>query len=66
MRDACRRNYHPSQEIAIDERMVAAYACNGLKQYMRHKPVGLGYKLFVLADSRKGYAWAFFVYRGKL
>ncbi|XP_068583273.1 piggyBac transposable element-derived protein 4-like [Cebidichthys violaceus] len=65
MRDACIRNYHPSQEIAIEEQMVASKAHIGLKQYMKNKPVRWGFKLFVLADSRSRFTWDFFVYQGK-
>ncbi|KAJ0050803.1 hypothetical protein NL108_006161 [Boleophthalmus pectinirostris] len=61
MREACRRNYQPRQHIAIDERMVASKA----REYLKNKPVRWGFKLFVLADSKSGYTWDFFVSEGK-
>ncbi|XP_062262495.1 piggyBac transposable element-derived protein 4-like [Platichthys flesus] len=59
MREACKRNYQPRQDIVIDERMVSSKASTGL-------PSKKGYRLFVLADSTSGYTWDFFVYEGKL
>uniref|UniRef100_A0A3Q3ESV8 PiggyBac transposable element-derived protein domain-containing protein n=1 Tax=Kryptolebias marmoratus TaxID=37003 RepID=A0A3Q3ESV8_KRYMA len=65
MREACCRNYHPRQEIANDERMVASKARVIFKQYMKGKPVRWGFKLFVLAGSSNRYTWDFFIYEGK-
>lgn len=63
MRAACKRNYHPSQEIAIHERMFGSKA--SANPCTKNKPVCQGYKLFVLVDSKNGYTWDFFVHDGK-
>uniref|UniRef100_A0A668SDX1 PiggyBac transposable element-derived protein domain-containing protein n=1 Tax=Oreochromis aureus TaxID=47969 RepID=A0A668SDX1_OREAU len=56
--------YHPSQNISVDERMVATKARLGIKQYMRDKPTKWGLKFFVLADVN-GYTIDFKLYTGK-
>lgn len=65
MREACRRNYHPRQHIAIGERMIASQPRVTFKQYKKGNPVRWGCKLFVLVDSSNGYIWDFFIYDGK-
>uniref|UniRef100_A0A8C6SX46 PiggyBac transposable element-derived protein domain-containing protein n=1 Tax=Neogobius melanostomus TaxID=47308 RepID=A0A8C6SX46_9GOBI len=59
---ACKAHYHPKQNIAIDERMVAR---SSMKQYIKNKPTKWGFKLFVLADSDNGYTIDFKIYTGK-
>ncbi|KAK7944556.1 hypothetical protein WMY93_000284 [Mugilogobius chulae] len=64
MRDSCRRNFQPYQNISISERMVAftrleAYPHVLFKLSMKD------FKLFVLTDSITGYTWDFFVNKGE-
>ncbi len=65
LRDNCKKFFYPSQNIAVDERMVKSKARFSCKQYIRLKPVKWGFKLWVLAYSETGYTWNFNVYRGK-
>lgn len=65
IRNACHQNYHPGQQITIDERMVASKALTIFKQYLKSKQTPWGFKLFVLADSETGYQWDLFIYEGK-
>ncbi|TDH12535.1 hypothetical protein EPR50_G00047400 [Perca flavescens] len=65
IKNACLAYYHPRQNLAIDERMVATKAHTGMTQHMKAKPIRWGFKLFVLADSSNGYTVDFTVYTGK-
>ncbi|KAJ8365927.1 hypothetical protein SKAU_G00147580 [Synaphobranchus kaupii] len=62
---SCRAYYHPNQNLAIDERMVAMKGRHVMKQHMKAKPIKWGFKLFVLAESKTGYTCEFSVYQGK-
>lgn len=65
IRVACKSIFQPRREICIYKRMVASKAQIDFKQFMRDKPFRFGCKLYVLADSRTGYTWNFFIYQGK-
>ena len=61
----CLSLYQPSQNIAIDERMVKSRHRSGIWQYIRDKPTKWGIRLWVLADSSNGYTIDFNIYIGK-
>lgn len=65
MRKACRKYFHPYQNITIDERMVTSQHRAEFKECQRSKPASRGYKLFVLSDCTTGYTWDFFIHEGK-
>ncbi|CAB1320933.1 unnamed protein product, partial [Coregonus sp. 'balchen'] len=65
IRHACMSCFHPHRNLAVDERMVASKAINGLIEYIKSKPTKYGFKIFVLADSSNGYTVDYAVYMGK-
>ncbi len=62
---ACRTNYRPHREQAIDEAMVAFKGRSSMKQYLPMKLVKRGFKIWVRADSHNGYVCEFECYTGK-
>jgi hypothetical protein len=65
-KDICKSLYQPSQNVAIDERMVKSKHRSGIRQYIRDKPTKWGIKLWVVADSLNGYTYDFNIYAGKV
>ena len=47
--------YYPACEVSVDKTMVRFKGRVGFLQYCPLKPTNLGFKAFVLADSRTGY-----------
>ena len=62
---ACRKNYRPHREQAIDEAMVAFKGRSSMKQYNPMKPVKRGFKIWTRADSHNGYVCEFECYTGR-
>ena len=62
---ACRTNYRPHRDQAIDEAMVAFKGRSSMKQYVPLKPVKRGFKVWVRADSHNGYVCEFECYTGR-
>ena len=55
----------PSQELSIDEAMIAFRGRVGFRQYIRGKPQPWGIKAYVLSESRTGYMYNVIIYYGK-
>ena len=62
---AFRNNAVPSSSQSVDEAMIKFKGRSSLKQYMPLKPIKRGYKVWVRADSRTGYAYEFDIYTGR-
>ena len=62
---ACRTNYRPHREQAVDEAMIGFKGRSSMKQYFPMKPVKRGFKVWVRADSHNGYISQFECYTGR-
>ncbi|XP_067663476.1 piggyBac transposable element-derived protein 4-like [Haliotis asinina] len=65
VRDMCRYQYNPHQNISIDEAMVAFRGRLAFRQYLPAKPTKYGIKVWMRADPENGYVSDFQVYTGK-
>ena len=57
--------YRPGKNISVDESMIPFKGHLSWIQQMPQKPVKVGIKVFVVADSQTGYCWNFEIYVGK-
>ena len=64
-RNKSKELFQPFKNIAIDERLVKSKHRFGIRQYIQNKPAKFGLKLWVLADSKTGYSYDFYVYTSK-
>ena len=65
IRIKCINNFHPHQNVSIDEAMIAFRGRLGWRQYMPGKPTKYGIKAWVRADPHTGYLNDFQIYTGK-
>lgn len=54
--------YNPSQNLSVDESMVAFTGRSTMKQYMPLKPIKRRFKVWAMTDSASGYLLSFDVY----
>ena len=55
----------PSQQLSIDEAMIAFWGRVGFRQYIRGKPQPWGIKAYILSESRTGYMYNLVIYYGR-
>lgn len=65
IREKCKALNQPSKHVAVDERIVKSKHRSRIRQYVKNKPKKFGIKLWVWADSAKGYTYDFEIYAGK-
>ena len=59
------RYYVLNKEITIDEKMIKYTGRISFLQYVRNKPVKLGFKVFILSDAISAYVYNWRFYTGK-
>ena len=64
-RPKCRTLFKPSQNIAVDERMIRCKDRASFIQYMPAKPTKWGFKAFALCDSASAILCDFEIYTGQ-
>lgn len=57
--------YNPSENVTVDEQLVAFRGRCPFRQYMPSKPAKYGIKFWVLCDSATSYVWNIQPYTGK-
>lgn len=65
VRSKCLQSFRPSQNISVDEGMIAYRGRISFRQYMPAKPTKHGIKVWMAADSSNGYVLNFDIYLGK-
>jgi len=65
LQDRFKSLYVLSRDISVDESMIPFKGNLSWTQRMPQKPVKVGIKVFVVAESSTGYCWNFEIYTGK-
>lgn len=60
----CLKNFLPQKHLAYDESMVKYFGKHGCKQFIRGKPIRLGYKMWCV-NTDDDYFISFELYQGK-
>ena len=57
------KHFNPTRDLSYDERMIKYYGEHGCKQFIRGKPIRLGYKAWCL-NQANGYLVNLELYQG--
>jgi len=65
VRNLCKQNYNPNQNVSVDEAMVKFRGRLAFRQYLPAKPTKYGIKVWMRADPTNGYVNDLQVYTGR-